>query len=161
MKAWWRSLSASEQRTLSIGAVVGGMLGFYALVWSPLQTHLRDLKNTALAQQRLAQWMQQTHANLQHASKQSQQRRQLNTEAMLSEIASRLEAADLRTNLSSLTQTNAQQVQCRFDAVPFDKGINWVSTMIQQYPLQVEELNVQRTPNAGVVAFTVELRLRK
>lgn len=161
MKQWWQSLSAREQRTVSIGGVMALVLGFYALIWSPLQTHINDLNNTALAQQNLAQWMQQAHANLQHASKTSQQQRPLAAEAMLSEIASSLEKAELRGELTSLTQDDAKQVQLRFDNVPFDAAMNWLSKTIQYYPIQIQELNARRTPTAGVVGLSMVLRLRR
>src|SRR5690242_2951032 len=54
----WQSLNTREKYSILTGATLTGLLLFYALIWSPLNTHLADLRTQILREKKTAAWMQ-------------------------------------------------------------------------------------------------------
>src|SRR5574338_1160088 len=58
VKKRWQSLNTREKYTVLSGAVVTAILLFYVLIWSPLDTHLDELRTQIRGEKKTAAWMQ-------------------------------------------------------------------------------------------------------
>lgn len=150
-KAHWHSLAAREKSIVLGGAIVAAALLFYALMWSPLNAHLDNLRTQIQAEKKTAAWIQAADKQIRSLeSKQGpvsvkKQARRLN------KIEEDLRQAPLSKNLTQLTQNSNEEIHCVYDQVDFDTLLAWLMPFTQEHELIVKQASIRRLNNIGLV----------
>lgn len=150
-KGRWQSLNRREKCTVLAGTILTSMLLFYLLIWSPLNTHLTELRGQILQEKKTAAWMQAADSALRKVeSKQTKLTAKLLSQR-INLIQEDLRQAPLHQNLTQLTQSSADEIRCVFDRVDFDTFIRWLMEFSQQHNLTIKQATVRRLNNVGLV----------
>ena len=152
LRVWWHSRSASERRTLLIGAVVLGVVAFVFSAYS-----------TRLEQNRLRQAIPIANAALQRmqedATEVDRLRAQTPVAAPQGQALLAALTASLRSHGLDLTLTTEGADRFRVQGrVGFDPAVAWFAAVQRDYQLRVTTLTVTRQD--GGVKLDAVLMLR-
>ena len=155
-----QSLNSREKYSVLAGMALTIILLFYALIWSPLNSHLDNLRQQIRREKKTAAWMHAIDKQL-HAleSKQSQTPAKLLSQR-INLVQEDLRQAPLSKNLTQLTQNSIDEIHCVFDHVNFDTLITWLLGFSQQHDLTIKQASLRRLNKIGLVQAEFVLQVR-
>lgn len=148
-------LSGRERGLLALLFIVALPVGLYVGVLSPL----KDRRDAAIVELNdsaaLLQWVRAR-------GEEGQRLKLVNQNASppaigVSGIERSLIAADLRSDVSDLARRGADEIELRFDAVPFVKLGEWLNAARLSWGYSIEEYQIERSFEPGLVAASFRL----
>jgi general secretion pathway protein M len=154
MMTWWNTLSLRERWIIGAGAVLVGILLFYALVWHPLQTNLTALHQSVGELRTDVTWMQQAAGDvkrLTNAAETNSQATPTRDESLLVFVDRTARAAGLGPAVKRVEPQGANQLQIRLEQVSFDEMIRWLGSLQQEHGIALINAVVDRQTESGRV----------
>lgn len=159
LKARWHSLSQREQHILCCGGLAATLLLFYVLIWSPLNTHLDDLRTRITAEKKTAAWAKNVDTQLRNLEERESKLSLKQLSRRINAVQEDLQEVPFRQNLTQLTQSAPNEIRVVFDKVSFDEWVAWLMTFSEQHHLIVKETAVKRLNNIGLVQVSLVLQV--
>lgn len=163
MKAWWTQRSPRERLLISIAALAGLAVLFYALIWQPLLSQRKVLQQSVLQLRNDLAWMQQAAAEVQRL-KQSQPQRTASASASSSTpslptlIDQSARASGLGSSLKRVEPQANQQLQIQFERVGFDQMLHWLNDLQQEHSIVIVNAVINRQETSGQVNARLTLQ---
>lgn len=153
IKDKWEQLSARDQRTLKIGAIVLGVLFFLRVIWWPLYSRVGSIQDQIDQQIKLNQWMAPRVAQLEAAKSSGHV---AGTDKSFSALEKSLQDKGLKPFVKQFSQNAQTQVSINFADVPFESVMHWLETAQRQGWL-LQQMTVNKSDKPGVVQLQMVL----
>ena len=152
--------SPRERLVLALAAGLIGILIVYALFWQPLQKKGDALAKGIVRQQALKQWLE---ASRQEVIRLRQQQSPANTRtgdgrSLLAIVDQTARQAGLGGQLRRVAPDGKEGVRLRFEAVPFDKFIQWLEDLLSSQNIAIESTAIDNRDETGLVDVRLSLR---
>ncbi|WP_178863903.1 type II secretion system protein GspM [Thiomicrorhabdus cannonii] len=154
---YWTQLAEREQRLLKLLAVFLGAMGFYAVVWSPIQqNHVKALQEMQSAE---AQWNWLSEQVAQHPAKagQNQLLQAQSASQLIAVLQKSLREEGLLGFMESMTP-NKRGVWVKFASAPAPELTRWLS-LLEKQGLVSEQLQIAPT-SVGIVEANVSFEVK-
>lgn len=152
--------SDREKKMLIIGGSAPILFLCYALMWSPILSHLSSMREKVESNQKLVSWMQGADRAI--AELQKSERKRAKPEslvAFLSIIKQGIQQASLSKSLAQLRQAGADTIEIQFQQVNFDQAISYLSSLLLSHDVHVQQFSVTALPTPGLTNIVVLLRV--
>ena len=157
LRLWWDARSVREQLYVALGAVIAVFLIIYLAVISPINSAVADLQIQVQQQQALAQWLAPRVPVLQRLAGKSGTVQPITATNLLATVDTRLKQSQFAKSVTEISQSDASSVRVSFNAVPFDDLMLWLAQQWQQSRIAVQQIDVQKTGDAGLAKVIVTL----
>ena len=157
MKRYWQGLSSREQRLALVVALVLLAFIFWLALWRPLSAAHAGLDTRIERQQQDLAWMRAAAleaTRLQGQPTTTGNRGDLSLLALAEQSARGIGLAE---GFRRGEPVGDARVRVTFEAVSFDRLIQWVEMLNQRYGVTVDELAVDRAGSPGLVDARVML----
>lgn len=162
MNAWWQKLSERERWIVSSGLGLALALLFYGLVWQPLQTQLKSLRQGVAEQRAELTWMRKTAEEVKRLStvaNPSGKTAQADDEQSLLILVDRTaKTAGLSETIQRVEPQGVNQLRVQLAQVNFDQMIRWLGSLAQEHGIIVDNANIDRQIDSGWVDVRLILR---
>lgn len=153
--ARWRQLEVRERRLVAWGGAALVLFLIYALFWAPMRADLERLRAS----------VPQNQTKLALMRAQAQEVAQLRARApsatpsgnLLSTVEQSAMNRGLRQSMSRIEPEGANAARVTFEEVNFNSLVSWLADL-QKQGVRVENANLQRRPEAGLVSARLVLR---
>jgi len=155
--ARWRALPAQQRRLATLGGAVLAVLLLYSLLWSPMQSELARLRESApQARAKLVTMQAQAQevAEL-RVSSQAMANRGGNLLATLEQLAT---ARGLRQNITRMEPEGAHGAQVTLEAAHFNTLLTLLHELQTQNGVRVDSASIETHATAGHVNARLTLR---
>lgn len=152
---YWNNLSARDQRTLLLGALVALPLLFYALVIDPFARELDRLEQQVAEDRELLAWMEQAAAQVKGLRAGGAGARN-GGGSLLSLIDSSAKQNGLGGALKQV-KPEGEGVRLRLEQAAFDDLVRWLGRLGAEHGVGVTSLTLERLAVTGQVNATVVL----
>lgn len=156
MRDKWQQRSPRERRLISLGGLVVGILIFYLLIWSPLESAVTQQHQLQQTTQQLYAWMQEKSVLIARLKQATGGVRGRPTSLLLVTERS-LAQAKLASYIKKVEQPDQTSLALQLDAIPFDGFISWLQRLDSQYAISIKSVKVKRTAVTGVVDIELTL----
>ncbi len=152
--------SPRERLVLAIAATVITFLLVYALFWLPLQHKGEALEKSIVRQQALLQWLQNTRQEVLRLRQQtpSATRPGNDGRSLLAIVDQTARRDGLAAHLRRVAPNGKDGVRLRFEAVPFDKFIDWLEGLLSGHAIVIESTSIDKRDGSGIVDVSLNLR---
>jgi len=154
MNAWWQRLSLRERWLVGGGGAVAVVLLLYALVWSPFQRDLHNLRQAVAAQRSEIAWMRAAAEEL----KRLHGAQPLGTfgprtsgRSLLTLVDQTAKQSGLGAALTRVEPQGSDKLRIRLENVAFDQMIRWLGVLAQEYGVAIDSAVVDREDTSGLV----------
>jgi type II secretory pathway component PulM len=154
---WWDARSVREQLYLAVGTVIAVFLIIYLALIAPINSAVSNLQIQVQQQQALAQWLTPRVPVLQRLSAKSVTAQPVTAANLLATVDTRLKQSQFAKSVAEISQSDASSVRITLNAVPFDDLLLWLAQQWQQSRIAVQQIDVQRSGDAGLAKVTVLL----
>lgn len=158
LKTWWQGLNPREQRVVSIGGIVLGLILVYLVLWQPLSDYAINARQQAIRAERLSLWMLQSDKRLRSVQR-GEPRAALSADSAVKQLTVSLKQAGLAQWLSAAPVLQGKQLQLAFHSVSFDALMVWLSHFSHRYTVSVSALQVSALKASGMVKAHITLAL--
>jgi len=152
MKEWFNNLQTRERNLVLGAALILAALIIYLLLWEPTAKKVAGLKNAVNTQQTQLAWMQQASQEIKALQ---QGPRPLSTSDQGISLINAVESSAKKTGLSeTITRTEPQgsdKITVELRGTEFDRLVDWIGVLTNQYSAQVTQFNASRTDTKGRV----------
>lgn len=148
---YWTNLSERDRLVAIIAATCLFIFLFYQYIYSPIvglsmsKTEELNEKSSTLA------WIQETKQKTQNLGN----GKPISNGRLLGIIATELNKKPFSTFPHQIQQTSQGNIQITFDTVPIKAFLLWLWALENTYVITIKQLDVSRTPTAGVVKMMV------
>ncbi len=149
--AKWKNISIRERRYLTILGIVLMIMAIYYLLITPVNNAIINLQQAINYQQDIVENIKPDVRTIQRLQQSTQQANQVSSSNLLAIVDNNLKKNNLSTYATEISQTTNNGVQITLDNIPFDKMTAWLLTLWQQYHIQVEQIDIQKTKTLGNV----------
>lgn len=151
MKNYWNNLNDREKWTL-----VGGMLClflylYYLFLYSPLSNSVSQKSKQLIEKAETLKWMKSVQGQV----KPSKTKQTVSDNQVLTLLSSQLNDNKTFNFPFQLQQTGSGNIQLSFAEAPFNLFMNWLSTLNENYTIEIMQFNVEPTPTPGVVKLMI------
>lgn len=155
MRAWLADLEPRERLMLISGAIIGVVIIWWSLIWTPLSNRTTELTDAVASKQRMLATLQRARALAAPTGPQvdASTRQSLVLLVDQTHRSYGLEGSLLRTQ-----PDGNDGIRVTFQDAAFDGLIAWLGTMQAGYGVAVESATIDGARNAGVINATVVLR---
>lgn len=149
IKQQWQRLTEREQRLLLIGGLCLSLLFFYMGIWMPLSHAIVEAQHAIIEKEATQRWLQQVEQQVKGGVT------PLTNNALLPLISEQLNATTFQSYPYQLQQTTEGKLQLSFERVPYRVWISWLWSLSKQYHPTLQQLEVTRLPEEGMVKVSV------
>jgi len=148
----WQALSERERRLLLLGGGALLLAFLYWGLWQPFQQGLADSRERVASQQATLAWMQEQGGRVLSLQRQGGAKVDLSgsLESVVNQSASRAKITLTRM------QSMKDQVQVEIERLPFERWLDWVRQLEEQYGVTVASLELAALPE-----IKGEVRIRR
>ena len=159
MNEFWENLSASERRTVVIGAVALALILIYMVVWKPLDSRVSQLDRTIDSQEQLLAWMQAAAVEAKKLQgSQSADARSTGGQSLLALVDQTARQSKLGDALKRVEPRGQDSVRVRLEQASFDHMVTWLGELQSKYGIAVDSISVDRHQLAGRIDASVLLQ---
>ncbi len=155
----WQSFNTREKYSVLTGASLIGIFLFYVLIWSPLNSHLADLRTEILREKKTAAWMQAADQTLRTVDSKQSKLSAKRLSQRINLVQEDLRQAPLHENITQLTQSAPNEIRCVFDRVDFDTFVPWLMMFSEERNLTIKQATVRRLNQVGLVQVELVLQV--
>jgi general secretion pathway protein M len=159
MKQWWTNLSIREQKIIIIATAILIIMIAYFLIWSPLSDSVNMLQRNVTQDRELLSWMKATVPHI-AASNQNNTLHPITEAELFSTVQQSLLSSGLKSSLQNIEQQKEGTVKLSFKSVSFDKLIDWLISLQQNFGINPVEVSLDKN-NEGLVKGSVILQTIK
>ncbi len=157
MTAWWAQLQPRQQRLLLGAGLILLSLLLYVQVWEPLAA-AREAERERVAQsQALLYWLEALTPTVQTLRRDSRRAEDLGGRSLLGLVDETARAAGLAGGLNRIEPVGDGQVRVWLEQVDFVATMNWLQRLSADFPIEVQQLSVDRGARSGQVNVRVSL----
>lgn len=155
----WQQLNARERIVLGCGSVLVGIILFYALLWQPWHRAIDTMQNAMPGLRANLVWMRQqselinSGVNLSGKANVKGQGQSLLSVLEQTAKARRVQGAIVQMSPGQ----NDSEVRVVLEEVDFNRWVQWVDMLFQQYAVSVVQASVERDddqPNVAEIRMT-------
>lgn len=162
MNAWWKRLSERERWIVSSGLGLALALLLYGLVWQPLQTQLKNLRQGVAEQRAELTWMRKTAEEVKRlstlANTSGETAQADGGQSLLILVDRTAKTAGLSETIKRVEPQDVNQLRLQLEQVNFDQMIRWLGSLAQEHGITVDNANIDRQIGSGRVAARLILR---
>mgnify|MGYP000091253581 CR=1 FL=1 len=157
MKAWFAELQPRERMMVIAGAIVLGLLIFYAAVWDPLVSGARNKAVAVEEQRKLLQWMQKSAEEVKRLRPAGGAVAQLPAgQSLLGVIDQTSKSANLGGAVKRVKPEGDNKVSVWLEEASFDDTMLWLENLQRTYGVQVDTIVIDRKNTPGKVDARIE-----
>ncbi len=158
MKEWFEQLEARERWALIAGAVAVVLAGFYFLLWQPYVSARHGLADTVREQRAALAWMQYAAGEVAELRKAgSRPSRRASGRSLLGVVDGTARSASLSESVTRMEPQGDNRVRLWLTRVPFDKLVQWLTTLQKRHGIRVVSTNLERDKENGYVGGRMAL----
>jgi general secretion pathway protein M len=151
MKAWWETLNTRERGLVAGGTVLALVVVLYVLVWEPLQTSSRRLRQNVAEQRANLAWMRQAAQEIKRLNGASIAQPASDDRSLLTLVDQTARAAGLGAAMKRVAPQGDDKLSVQLDSVEFDKLIPWLGALEHDHRITIVNLSADRTNAPGLV----------
>lgn len=152
------NLTPSDQRTLSIAAVLLVLIMGYLFIWEPLHLQISNLNAQINKLRHDKLWMTQTAAQVQSLKNRQTPHASTRPQTSLLSLTDRsIRTMRLSSYLRRVEPQNNDSVKVWFDEIPFDQLIQWAQQLRQTHKVIIEAVSASKTKTEGTVNASLTL----
>jgi general secretion pathway protein M len=152
LRAWYASLEPREQRVVSIGAVVLGLMILVGAILLPLESAVSNSVRGIETRREDLAWMR---VNAPEVRALGSQLPADTGEAPVVVVDRVGREAGLASALRGTQPSSTGGVRVQVEGAPFDAMVTWLDTLDRRYGLAIESITVDRTPAPGMVNASI------
>ncbi len=153
MKAWWAGLAPRERVIVLAGGIALLVMLLWLMVWEPIADRRAALRSEVSTLATDLMWMEQVSDQVRRRA--SQQRNQAAAGAAGGSILTLVEvsatASGIRSQIERV-QPEGKGARLWFDRVGFDALMIWLGELETRHGLQISQLAVDVSSDAGIVS---------
>lgn len=153
MKNYWNNLNDREKWTLIGGMLCVFLYLYYLFLYSPLSNAVNQKSKQLVEKTQTLEWMK----SVQGQAKAPKTKQTVSDNQLLTLLSSQLNDEKTLKYPFQLQQTGSGDIQLSLAEVPFDLFMNWLSTLNENYTIQIMQFNVEPTPTPGLVKIMIIL----
>lgn len=147
IKGWWESITEREQQLTLISTAVVCFAFIYFLLWLPVATQVADSKHKLRNAQQTLQWVEASADKLVKAGigNNKATAKKQNLSQLINSTAKRNQI------IISRIQNRNETVDVWINQVEFNQFIKWITTLQNQYQVQVNSVDLNQDQVQGMV----------
>ena len=153
LKVYWDTLNDRDRHMFSIGAVCLLCYLFYAVLYSPLSSAVREKKLLLIEEKATLKWMEEVS----YKYKNIKTPEPINSDQILTLLSEQLKNSNLQRYTYQLEQTSVGDFQLSFEQVPYNNFVIWLWNFCGRYNLAVKQFDVSNKSASGIVSVMVLL----
>lgn len=159
MKERWQQLAPREKQMLIVMGVVLAITLIYFMFWKPLKTGIEDGELRVKAQTRaLAEIRKQAAEVRQLRASGAANRTVKDSSSLLGLIERSAKQKKIKRSLQKVQPEGERNVRLWMENVSFDQLISWLDLLSNQYGIQISEISLERSNEAGIVSGRILLQ---
>ncbi len=157
MQDWWEGLQPRERRILICGAVLTVIILVWSFVWSPLTRATADMRVAVAQKQRLVIDLQRT-ATLSDSGQPTRPQGNQPATSLLVLVERTHQTHGLKDTFTLTRPDGPDAISIRFQNAPFNAMMSWLLMLENEHHLRVENSQVTRAQQPGLVNGSLVLR---
>lgn len=153
MKAYLNTLNEREKWMVIVAGLSLFIYSYYLLLYAPLSNKVNQKSTQLIEKIETLEWMKQVKTQ-KYSSKRKQT---VDNSQLLTILASQLKNNRALKFPYQLQQTGSGDIQLTFDTVPFQRFIQWLSKINEEYSINIKQFDVERTQTPGVTRLMIIL----
>lgn len=159
MKEWLESLGESERRTLLLAVIALVPMLLYAVVWDPIMTSVRNMRDTVQRDSENVTWLRNAIEEYRALTQgQASAVAPRGAQSLLAIVDSTAKRERLGDALKRVEPKGQNEVRVRFEDVSFDGVVAWLAGLQKSYGVVIDTVSVDRQPQAGLVNVNITLK---
>lgn len=159
-KEWYAALEQRERRAVNIG---GGAVFFaflYFGIWSPIVSHVDELRKRIVTDQKTLTWMQEADQKIKQLSLNETETQQAVTPVqLLTLLQMQINQAGLRDALKEMKQASNDSIQLHFKNVSFDQLIKLLMSVLKNSHVAITQFAASAEATPGMVNADIMLAI--
>ena len=148
MKDWFAGLEPRERMLISGGAVVLVLLLLYVMIWEPISSNYRTLKESVAEQKQTLVWMKQSAAQIKALQRSSPgAARGLGGRSLLAVVDKSARSGGLGEAIKRIEPDGGKGVKVWLEGVAFDPMILWLGKLTRTYRIETSIITIE--PQGG------------
>lgn len=156
IKAWWEGLAAREQRMLSIGGAVAGVLLLYAVIWLPLNNAVSSQRDLVHNQEALLSYLTRASQTISRLRATGVRITRPDNESLATHAETVFSSQGVSNAIKQVQQPAANETSFTFESVHFDKLMRSLQVLAQS-DINVKKFSATRTTESGLADVRVTL----
>lgn len=153
----WRQLELRQRRLIGLAVLVLAAALVYVWIWEPL-VQARETERARIAQQQaLLNWLEAVTPMAERLRDNSRSSRDLDGRSLLGLADETARAAGLAGSVARIEPTGDDEVRVWLEGADFVSVVGWLESFSRARPVQVSQLQVDRTGNEGKINVRVTL----
>ncbi len=157
MKAWYQSLGERDRMILTWGGGLVILLLGYFLLWDPLSSTVDNQRQQLTAKQNTLSQMQQWAKEVQKLKSMNPARVNTSDRSLISLIDEKIRNAGMKASLDRMEPEGQDKVRLWLKDSDFNRFINLLGQLHQQYGIDVESASITATDNPGSASVKLNL----
>ncbi|WP_299019977.1 type II secretion system protein M [uncultured Photobacterium sp.] len=148
MNAWWKALSAREQRLVLGGGIALLVAVLYWGFWQPLENRAEVAENRLQSERQMLNWISAKADEITTLRRQSGSTGSVSNKG-LNQVVNET-TRQFRIELIRM-QPRSEAVQVWVKPLPFNTLVNWLAFLKKEHGIDAQFLDVSKTDNAGMI----------
>ncbi|WP_064601578.1 type II secretion system protein M [Photobacterium sp. J15] len=148
MKAWWKALSAREQRLVLGGGIALLVAVLYWGLWQPLENRAETAENRLRNERQMLTWISAKADEITTLRRQSGSTASVSNKG-LNQVVNET-TRQFRIELIRM-QPRSEAVQVWVKPLPFNTLVNWLAFLKKEHGIDAQFLDVSKADAAGMV----------
>ncbi|OGV30942.1 MAG: hypothetical protein A3E88_00755 [Legionellales bacterium RIFCSPHIGHO2_12_FULL_35_11] len=139
----WQKLNDREQKFAKIGIIIVFIYIFYALIYSPLSSSVKQKKQFLQEQKEVYLWMKNA-SNIHKLAEKNPSAIKLNN---ISAVSQNLKSTNLKKFSPHLMQTNDGEINLSFEKVPYNEFLVWLWKISSKNGILIKDIDIVSKSN--------------
>jgi len=157
MKDWYQSLSERDRMILTWGGGLAALLLGYFLLWDPLTSSVNNQKQQLDAKQQTLRQMQQWSTEVRKLKASNPARVDTSSRSLISLVDEKLRSSGMKSSLDRMEPEGQDKVRLWLKQSDFNRIINLLAQLHQQYGIEVESASLTATDKPGTTSVKLNL----
>lgn len=161
MQSWWSQRVLRERLAIIIGSSLLFLFLYIQMLLVPLFAKKNNLQQQIVTASQTLAWMQMADRQLAEINeKPNAQQAEITPVALLGILQQGIEQAGLSSTLKELKQASNGSIELHLQQAAFDTFITWFFAFNKTYAININQLAIQQTEQAGLVNVDISLESR-
>lgn len=157
MKAWYQSLSERDRMILTWGGGLAILLLGYFMLWDPLSTSVSKQKQQLEVKQQTLAQMQQWSIEIRKLKARNPAQVDTSNRSLISLVDEKLRSSGMKSSLDRMEPEGQDKVRLWLKDSDFNRIINLLGQLHQQYGIHVESASISTTDKPGAASVKLNL----
>ncbi len=151
----WENLAEREKVILISGGIFALALLIYLLLMAPFFSSLNEAENQLQTNRQIISWLQPAAEKIKAYNQQGYHAIKPSTAPLLEIINSSLQTHQLNRYVTKIIPLNDKTINIRFDAVPFDNTMDWLTSLWLATNARINQATIMRLNTPGLVSMVL------